>query len=154
MVPWKSSIGEISSKISSRPEVDGISPRLFASDATKRERHFSFPSHQSTLSTCSANRFGTSSGSRIFANEIRRGATELFFAAKRCPSRGICTELFFKLFETRTTRRSAPLYALTLEVLCERVGYRAQAELVQPTAYTPKWGKLSAPSPNIWISQP
>jgi hypothetical protein len=49
-----------------------------------------------------------------------------------------------KMLRTRTTRRSAPLYALTLEVLCERVGYRAQVELVQPSAYTPKWGNLSA----------
>jgi hypothetical protein len=59
-----------------------------------------------------------------------------------------------QMLRTRTTRRSAPLYALTLEVLCERVGYRAQVELVQPTAYTPKWGNLSALARNIWISQP
>ena len=50
----------------------------------------------------------------------------------------------FQMLQTRTTRRLAPLYALTLEVLCEGEGYRAQVELVQPNAYTPKWGKLSA----------
>ena len=87
IVPWKSSIGEISSKISSKPDFEGSSPRFVLVDCARRARHRSFPSNQSTLSTCSASRLGTSSGSRIFANEIRRGAVELFFAAKRCPSR-------------------------------------------------------------------
>lgn len=88
MVPWKSSIGEISSKISSRPEVVGIAPRFMESVAAIRERHASFPSNQSTLSTCSAKRLGTSRGSRIFAKEIRRGATDDFLdAAKLCPPR-------------------------------------------------------------------
>ena len=89
IVPWKSSIGEISSKISSKPDFEGSSPRLVLVDSARRERHKSLPNNQSTLSTCSASRLGTSRGSRIFANEIRRGAVELFFAAKRCPFRQV-----------------------------------------------------------------
>jgi len=96
-----------------------------------RERHASLPNSQSTLSTCNANRFGTSRGSRIFANEIRRGATDDFLdAAKRCPSRQKIGE--------RTTIRSQPLYALTISFLCEGEGYRPDPDPVQPNAYTSK----------------
>ena len=136
IVPWKSSIGEISSKISSKPDLDGSSPRFVFVDCARRERHKSLPNNQSTLSTCSANRFGTSRGSRILANEIRRGATEFFFAAKRCPSRQRWG---------RRTSRSQPLYALTMEVFCERVGYRPTPRPVQPAAYTPKTKVCLAP---------
>ncbi|CAB4827149.1 unannotated protein [freshwater metagenome] len=87
IVPCKSSIGEISSKISSNPDCFGSSPRLVTSACARRSRHTSLPNNQSTLSICSAKRLGTSRGSRIFAKEIRRGATDLVFdAAKECPS--------------------------------------------------------------------
>ena len=73
MVALKSSIGEISSKISSRPEVSGMSVRPSARAASTRARHFSLPSSQSKLSVWRARRFGTSKGSRILPKETRRG---------------------------------------------------------------------------------
>ena len=60
--PEKSSIGEISSRISSRPLGVGSSCRA---------RQAGPPTSQSKESVCSARRFGTSSGSRSFANETR-----------------------------------------------------------------------------------
>src|SRR3954453_10291841 len=80
--PEKSSIGLISSKISSRPETLLTSSRPAACEAVRRPFQMSFPSSQSKLSTCRARRFGTSSGSRILANEMRDERE----AAKRCPS--------------------------------------------------------------------
>src|SRR6188768_2642624 len=74
MVPWKSSIGLISSKISSRPDLPGTSPRPSLRACSTRARHLSLPSSQSKLSVCNARRLGTSSGSRILAKEMRRGA--------------------------------------------------------------------------------
>ena len=50
MVSPKSSIGEISSKISSRPEVSGREPGRLALAASTRARHFSLPTSQSKLS--------------------------------------------------------------------------------------------------------
>src|SRR4051812_27147711 len=64
--PEKSSIGESSLRISSRPEIDGVA-------AVTRARHASLPTSQSNDSVCSARRFGTSSGSRILANDVRGG---------------------------------------------------------------------------------
>src|SRR5664279_5811549 len=61
-LPEKSSIGEISSRISSRPLGVG---------SVCRARHPGPPTSQSKESVCSARRFGTSSGSRSFANETR-----------------------------------------------------------------------------------
>src|SRR3954464_11062964 len=71
--PEKSSIGEISSKISSRPDFLGTSCPLSRAAST-RAFHASLPSSQSKLSVCSARRFGTSRGSLIFAKEMRSGA--------------------------------------------------------------------------------
>jgi len=63
MVPWKSSIGEISSKMSDSPDevatLRSFSSTAFATRACQR----SFPTSQSKLSVCRARRFGTSSGS-------------------------------------------------------------------------------------------
>src|SRR5581483_4425598 len=64
--PEKSSIGESSLRISSRPDCAAASPPT-------RSRHASLPTSQSKDSVCSARRFGTSSGSRILANEVRGG---------------------------------------------------------------------------------
>src|SRR5215813_11081823 len=75
--PEKSSIGEISSKISSRPEVSGTSWRPSSRAAATRACHFALPRSQSKLSVCSARRFGTSSGSRILAKEIRPEAVRV-----------------------------------------------------------------------------
>src|SRR3954469_6857634 len=71
--PEKSSIGEISSKISSRPDLVGTSCPLSRAAST-RAFHAALPSSQSKLSVCSARRFGTSRGSLIFAKEMRSGA--------------------------------------------------------------------------------
>src|SRR3712207_3331307 len=67
MEPEKSSIGEISPRISSSPD------RGSASSAT-RARHLSLPTSQSNESVCRASRSGTSRGSRILAKEILVGA--------------------------------------------------------------------------------
>jgi hypothetical protein len=64
--PEKSSIGEISPRISSRPERGSVS-------LATRARHLSFPTSQSNESVCRASRFGTSRGSRILAKETRFG---------------------------------------------------------------------------------
>src|SRR5689334_12543487 len=64
--PEKSSIGESSLRISSRPE-DG------EESAVSRARHASLPTSQSKDSVCSARRLGTSRGSRILANDVRGG---------------------------------------------------------------------------------
>ena len=63
-LPEKSSIGEISSRISSRPLGMG---------STWRARHAGPPTSQSNESVCRARRFGTSSGSRSLAKETRSG---------------------------------------------------------------------------------
>src|ERR1700751_1994133 len=91
MVPVKSSIGLISSKISSSPDCSGtsLSPAFLAVSIRQSQR--SFPSNQSNDSVCRARRPGTSSGSLIRANEIRRVveavAEALRDAANRGPSR-------------------------------------------------------------------
>src|SRR6478752_7304247 len=66
--PEKSSRGEISPRISSRPDWGSATP-----SAATRDRHRSLPTSQSKDSVCSARRFGTSSGSRILAKEVRVG---------------------------------------------------------------------------------
>ena len=77
MVCWKSSIGQISSKISARPDLPESSSRPSARRASTRAFHFSLPSSQSKLSVCRARRLGTSRGSRIFAKLMRGGAVLL-----------------------------------------------------------------------------
>src|SRR5438034_6807568 len=62
--PEKSSMGESSVRISSSPE------RALALRACQA----SLPISQSNDSVCRARRFGTSSGSRILAKEVRGGA--------------------------------------------------------------------------------
>src|SRR3954471_21659667 len=96
MEPEKSSIGEISSKISSRPEVVGTSCRLSATAAATRACHFELPRSQSKLSVWSARRLGTSRGSWILPKEIRPEAVRVVEpedavreAAKRGPSTGL-----------------------------------------------------------------
>src|SRR5689334_14514316 len=65
--PEKSSIGESSVRISSRPD-SGLAW------ASLRACQASLPISQSKDSVCRARRFGTSSGSRILAKEVRGGA--------------------------------------------------------------------------------
>src|SRR6478609_6429574 len=98
--PEKSSIGEISSKISSRPERSGTSVRPASLAAATRACQRSLPSSQSKLSVWRARRSGTSRGSRIWANDRRPEAVravDTFWdavreAAKEGPSTGL-TEL-------------------------------------------------------------
>src|SRR3954464_9877463 len=80
MEPEKSSIGEISSKISYTPEAVGTSWRAFSRAASTRACHLALPRSQSKLSVCRARRFGTSSGSPTLPTEntpeAARGGTE------------------------------------------------------------------------------
>src|SRR5659263_439897 len=71
--PEKSSIGEISSKISSSPEVVGTSSRPASMSAWTRAAQPSLPTSQSKELVCRASRLGTSRGSRILAKDIRPG---------------------------------------------------------------------------------
>src|SRR5689334_14827928 len=64
--PEKSSIGESSLRISSRPDVGDCASAV-------RARHASLPTSQSKDSVWSARRFGTSTGSLILANVVRTG---------------------------------------------------------------------------------
>ena len=67
--PEKSSIGEISVRISSRP------PTGFSSPASMRRwNHASSPTSHSNDWVCRSSRSGTRRGSRIFAKETRVGA--------------------------------------------------------------------------------
>src|SRR5664279_4017693 len=68
--PEKSSIGESSERISSRPEV---AVGAAVAPPSTRARHAALPTSQSKDSVCSARRFGTSSGSRILAKVVRGG---------------------------------------------------------------------------------
>src|SRR5690242_21224319 len=92
MVPEKSSIGLISSKISSSPDWVGtlLLPAFWA--ASTRAFHLSLPSSQSTELVCRARRSGTSSGSLMRAKETRFGPVAVFEAlreaAKSGPSEG------------------------------------------------------------------
>ena len=94
IVSEKSSIGEISVKISSSPDLLGtLAPDSTA--AATRARHVSLPSSQSNDAVCRARRSGTSSGSRILANETRfspgggGGVAVLRAEAKTGPSRTV-----------------------------------------------------------------
>src|SRR5689334_24271626 len=90
IVPEKSSIGLISSKISSRPDCSTrfLLPASLA--AWIRAFHLSLPSSQSNDSVCRASRSGTFRGSLIRAKDTRFGprfvAEALRDAANRGPS--------------------------------------------------------------------
>ena len=71
MVPEKSSIGEISSKISSSPDLVFTSVRPSSRASSTRSRQAAFPTSQSKESICRSSRSGTSMGSAILAKEIR-----------------------------------------------------------------------------------
>src|SRR6516162_6930849 len=90
IVPEKSSIGLISSKISSSPDCSGTSLRPASLAAWIRAFHLSLPSSQSKDSVCKASRSGTFRGSLIRAKETRWGprfvAEALRDAANRGPS--------------------------------------------------------------------
>ena len=85
IVSERSSIGEISSKISSRPDFVFTSVRPCSSASATDWRHTSLPTSQSKESICRSRRLGTSMGSWIFANEIRPlgEMTLVFFDAAR-----------------------------------------------------------------------
>src|SRR5215472_7162253 len=88
MVPVKSSIGLISSKISSRPDCSGTSLCPSAFSESIRERQRSLPSSQSKESVCKARSPGTSSGSLMRAKETRRGPGTLAEALREAANRG------------------------------------------------------------------
>src|SRR5262252_2842556 len=88
MVPVKSSIGLISSKISSSPDCSGtsLSPAFLAVSMRSSQR--SFPSSQSNDSVCRASSPETSSGSLMRAKEIRRVAEAVAEALRDAANRG------------------------------------------------------------------
>src|SRR3954447_19649561 len=89
--PEKSSMGEISSKISSSPERVETSSRPASTASWTRVCQSSLPTSQSNEETCRSSRLGTSSGSRILAKEMRGFLLDvraLLRAAKRGPSEG------------------------------------------------------------------
>src|SRR3954447_19000041 len=92
MVPEKSSMGLISSKISSSPDWVGTSLRPACWAASTRAFHLSLPSNQSKDSVCSARRSGTPRGSLMRAKETRFGPVAVIEAlreaAKSGPSEG------------------------------------------------------------------
>src|SRR3984957_7506852 len=88
MVPVKSSMGLISSKISSRPDCSGRSLCPSAFSDSMRERHRSLPSSQSKESVWRARSPGTSSGSLMRAKETRRGPGTLAEALREAANRG------------------------------------------------------------------
>src|SRR5215218_10419085 len=71
--PLKSSIGEISSRISARPPTESA-----CSSGASVARHSGLPMSQSNDAVCRASRSGTSRGSWIFAKETRSGAPGIF----------------------------------------------------------------------------
>src|SRR5882757_777945 len=88
MVPVKSSMGLISSKISSRPDCSGTSFTPASRAASTRPRQRSLPSSQSNESVCRARRPGTSSGSLKRAKVTRRGAVLAAEALRDAANRG------------------------------------------------------------------
>src|SRR5215469_11400814 len=88
IVPVKSSIGLISSKISSRPDCSDRSLRPSLRSVSILPRHRSLPSSQSNESVCRASRLGTTSGSLIRANEMRCGPGAIAEALREAANRG------------------------------------------------------------------
>src|SRR6266545_6696560 len=88
MVPEKSSIGLISSKISSRPDCSGTSLRPTVFALATRAFQLSLPSSQSKDSVCSARRSGTSRGSLMRAKETRFGPVAVFEALRKAAKSG------------------------------------------------------------------
>src|SRR5215469_4369227 len=88
MVPVKSSMGLISSKISSRPDCSGMFVCPAAFSASIRPRQRSLPRSQSNESVCRASRLGTSSGSVMRAKETRRGPEAVAGALREAANRG------------------------------------------------------------------
>ena|SRR5690606_4625162 len=106
IVPEKSSIGLISSKISSRPDCSGMSLRPALRAASTRARHLSLPSSQSKDSVCRARRFGTSSGSLMRAKETRFGPRALAEAMREAANRGP-SEGLWRLMRAHAGRSNA-----------------------------------------------
>src|SRR5262249_44114922 len=126
IVPEKSSIGLISSNISSRPDCSAISLRPASWAAEIRAFHFSLPSSQSNDSVCRASRSGTFKGSLIRAKDTRRGprfvAEALRDAANRGPSELVAVAIRARTPSPRgrktpcqTQRRSRQKIPWTLE---------------------------------------
>src|SRR5579875_3141195 len=88
IVPEKSSIGEISSKISSRPDCSAMFLLPASLAAWIRAFHFSLPSNQSKDSVCRASRSGTFRGSLIRAKDTRWGPRFVEEALRDAANRG------------------------------------------------------------------
>src|SRR3984893_15561470 len=106
IVPEKSSIGLISSKISSSPDCSGTSLRPASLAAWIRAFHLSLPSSQSKDSVCKASRSGTFRGSLIRAKDTRRGPRFVAEAVREVANRGP-SELVAELSCTHAKRSTA-----------------------------------------------
>src|SRR5215204_5894251 len=129
IVPEKSSIGLISSRISCSPEADGRSSWPSASAVSTRACQRELPSSQSKLSIWSARRLGTSRGSRILAKEMRRGLLVVVgavrVAAKSGPSEGSRSELSADVtYRGHEGLRAAQMSSLANQAHCCRVAAR------------------------------
>src|SRR4051812_36319158 len=102
--PEKSSIGEISSKISSRPDFSWM--WLSPAAAWTRDCQRSLPRSQSKLSVCSARRSGTSSGSWILPKLTRPEAVRAvdFAGVREAAKEGPSTGLRCGKYARRSTR--------------------------------------------------
>src|SRR5215831_12180376 len=153
IVPVKSSIGLISSKISSRPDCSGmsLSPALCA-DSTRASQR-SLPSSQSNESVCRARRPGTSSGSVKRAKETRRLAGLVAEALRDAANRGP-SELVANFHRTQTnalrTRREGARVVQDVRESAAQIGSVAYGhtagQLYRTMSFTvaPQHGSFSA----------
>src|SRR3954452_13965414 len=105
--PLKSSIGEISSRISARPPTASA-----CSSGESVARHSGLPISQSNDAVCRASRSGTSRGSEIFANDTRSGAPGIF-CWSALPDRGPVWGLGWVVLVGREPAKMRPSKDLT-----------------------------------------
>src|SRR5262245_46037594 len=108
IVPVKSSIGLISSKISSRPDCSDRSLRPSLRSASTLPCHRSLPSSQSNESVCRASRLGTSRGSWIRAKEMRCGPGAIAEALREAANRGPSELVAERYLRARQTPAASP----------------------------------------------
>src|SRR5215475_7359476 len=126
IVPVKSSIGLISSKISSRPDCSGRSLRPSECSFSILVCHFSLPSNQSNDSVCSARRLGTSSGSLMRAKEMRWGPGAIAEALREAANRGPSELVAERSARTQNALRLRPRvnkHGVIKHSVSETVGY-------------------------------
>jgi hypothetical protein len=124
MFPAKSSIGEISVRISSRPPTGFSSPA-----STRRWNHASSPTSHSNDWVCRSRRSGTRCGSAIFAKETRVGAPGRFWWSEvvaKVVEAEACGDA--KMRPSGTALSSGVLRVLRATVLIARPGREVRVE--------------------------